>query len=113
MEDEMREYERRPTIVSREFNFLGWWCKVATTPKLGANSNILVQAKFPLLASMANIFHSVNSTNCRSERDFSALELTLSNLRQSLLPEKMRQMMFLRVNPVLLPDVAATNDRLA
>lgn len=61
----------------------------------------------------ANMFQCINSTSCQSERDFSTLALTLTNLRQSLSTEKVQQNMLLRLNPMPLPDVAATNDRLA
>lgn len=103
--NEMRDYERHPAVVSREFNLLLWW-RDAAIPKRDAKGNITDQARFPLLACMANIFHCIHSTSCRSEGDLSALTLSLSNIRRSSLPEEVQKIMFLRMNPLLLPDIA-------
>ena len=67
---------------SRDYDVLGFW-----------KEN---EIKFPILAKMAKDFLSIQPTNVSSERCFSQTGLVVTNLRNQLHPETVRQIMCLK-----------------
>ena len=111
VEEELKSYEKHEEIVSGGFNVLRWW-KAAGTATLDRKENILEAAKFPLLSCVASALFSINSTSCESERDFSALSLSLSKMRHSLKDKKVEKMMFLRLNAERVPEIRGIKEEL-
>ena len=54
---------------------------------------------------LARLHAGVDNTSCEAERNVSALALIASNLRSSLSPDKIKKMLFLRLNGDLIPEV--------
>jgi len=59
-----------------------------------------------LLPIIALVVLAVDATSCQAERNFSSLSLTYDELRSSLDPENIEMLMFLKLNSVLIPEVA-------
>ena len=64
-------------------------------------------AKFPILATLAWVYHSADSTSCQSERDFSALTFILNDLRHSMREDHVGMMMFLNLNQNRIPEISS------
>lgn len=98
-------YDKMPITVSRNFDLARLW-KDAASPKRDSDGNVLEAPKFPLLAVFTKVYHSVDSTSCRSERDFSALAPTMIILRYDMTLTRVHEMMFLELNVRPIPEVA-------
>ena len=114
LEKEVDKYNDLPAIAHgcEDFSPLGYWHD-AGSPSCDARGNIVAPAQFPILSALARVYFSVDSTSCQSERDFSQLALTYSNLRQRMGPERVEKMMFLKLNPQLIPEIKELDMRLA
>ena len=65
----------------------------------------MVRPRWSHLALLARLHARVDNTSCEAERNFSAPALTASDLRSSLSQDKIKQMLFLRQNGDLIPEV--------
>ena len=87
-----------------ETDLLMYW-KGKATAAVGPDGHEVVRSRWPHLALLTRLHAGVDNTSCEAERNFSALALTASNLRPSLSPGKIREMLFLRLNGDLIPEV--------
>ena len=62
------------------------------------------------MALIARLHHGIESTSCQSERNISALGFLIDSLRNSMLPAKVKRMMFLRLNRLYSPEVKTLRD---
>ena len=67
-------------------------------------------ARWPHLSLLARLYAGVDSTSCQAERNFSILNCTLDNLRTGLAVDKVEQLMLLRLNKQLIPEIASLRD---
>lgn len=104
--EKVEKYNDLPAIGHgcEDFSPLNYWHD-ASNPSHDARGNIVAPAQFPILSSLARVYNSVHSTKCESEREFSQLALTYSNLRQRMDPERLEKIMFLKLSPHLIPDI--------
>ena len=87
-----------------ETDLLMYW-KGKSTAAVDPDGHEVVRPRWPHLALLARLHAGVDNTSCEAERNFSALALTASDLRSSLSPDKIKQMLFLRQNGDLIPEV--------
>ena len=91
------------------FSLPGFWRRRGS-PKLSqATGEVIEEAAMPHLALLARLYHGVEATSCQVERNFSALALLIGNMRSSMGAFKVEQMMFLRLNQMCIPEIAAYN----
>ena len=91
-----------------DFSLLQFWerrGKASTCAETGE-----VEPGLPYLALIARLYHGIESTSCQAERNFSALSNLIGTLRSSMLPFKVEQMMFLRLNKLFVKEVEALHD---
>lgn len=109
---ELEEYKLLPEILAGKFDLVGFWA-AESKPRLDDDGNVRELAKFPILSMIARAFHSADTTSCQSERDFSALAVCMSNVRQSMIQDRVGMMMFLRLNSGVIPEMVWYNENMA
>ena len=67
-------------------------------------------ARWPHLSLLARLYAGMDSTSCQAERNFAILNCTLDNLRTGLAVDKVEQLMLLRLNKQLIPEIASLRD---
>ena len=109
VERELRMYVAEDSHPEEDdFSLLQFWerrSKASTCAETGE-----VEPGLPYLALIARLYHGIESTSCQAERNFSALSNLIGTLRSSMLPFKVEQMMFLRLNKLFVKEVEALHD---
>lgn len=130
-EKEIAEYKSLPDITGSKFDLLSFW-EDAAKPRLDENGNVVEVARFPILAMLARVFHSADTTSCQPEkgtasfisergtagvqsgrdaagfhreRELSEVVRGMRNLRKSMRRDGIETMMFLKLNQRLIPEV--------
>ena len=81
-----------------DFDLLGFWNRRGTPYTCPTTGKVLVPADMPYIAFISRLYHAIDATSCQSERNFSALAHLIGDLRSSILPGKVEQMLFIRLN---------------
>lgn len=82
---EINKYISEPVAaVEGEFNILKWWS--------------VNEFKFPMLAKLSRLIHSIPATSAPSERLFSSAGGTVTEKRSRLNPEILNSLLFLKSN---------------
>ena len=86
-------------------DFLMYW-RGKSTAAVDPDGHEVVPPRWPHLALLARVYAAgVDNASCEAERSCSALALTASSVRSSFSPDKIRKMLFLRLNADLIPEV--------
>lgn len=85
-----------PTSKKEPFDILRYW--------------MAERVRNPQMFRLATVVYSAPSTQVSVERAFSALKLILTDHRQRLSDEHIQEIMMLKINPEMLPDVAKKLD---
>lgn len=101
---EVGEYKLLPEAVGTNFSMLSFWDD-AGRPRLDQYGNVLEVATFPILAMLARVLHSADTTISQPQRDLSAVVLCMRNLRQSVRRDRVDMMAFLKMNQGMIPEV--------
>lgn len=110
---ELEEYEASPEIGGGDgFDLLKFW-KDKGMPKIDEHGKVMQRARWPILSMVARVYHSINGTRCLAERNFSQLSLSADELRSSLAPRKVEQLLFLRLNKTHIKEVKGFKDKMA
>ena len=65
------------------------------------------------MALLARLFAAVNGISCQVEENFSALGATLDSPRSTIAADELGQMMILRLNKIIIPEIRAYEKELA
>ena len=107
---ELTRYVAEGVELEEDGFSLPGFCRRRGSPKLSqATGEVIEEAAMPHLALLARLYHGVEATSCQAERNFSALALLIGNMRSSMGAFKVEQMMFLRLNQMCIPEIAAYN----
>ena len=128
---EVAQYKALPEMTASKFHLHSFWDEAAK-PRLDANGNVVEVARFPMLAMLARVFHSAETTSFRSdggtscfqsengatssqpgryptsyrcERDLSEVVRGMGSLRKSMRRDSIEMMMFLKLNQRFIPEV--------
>lgn len=109
---EIMEYKFSPEISGSNFDLLSFWDDAAR-PSLDDYGNIRALAKFPTLAMLARVFHSVETTTtCQPAGELPSVAFSMSNLRQSMRRDCVDMMAFLKLNKGMIPEVRSYTQKL-
>ena len=87
------------------FNLLGFRDRRGTASVCPTTSTVTSPTEVLYLAFIARLYHGIEATSCQAERNFSALDHLICDLRSSTLASKVERMMFIRLNRRLIDEV--------
>lgn len=108
LQQEMVSYDYIAPVAATQFDVVGYW-RSGGRPTVDKDGVVIEGPKFPLLSLLARIYLGIDSTSCQSERDFSVLATTLNKLRCSMDAERVRKMMFSRLNSNRIKEISDVN----
>lgn len=108
LDKEMVAYDNIPPCAAAHLDVIDYW-RCAGKPVFDKDGVLVEGPKFPLLSALARVYLCVDSTSCQSERDFSIVATTLNKLRRGMDPDRVRKMMYLRLNSSRIKETKLVN----
>ena len=88
-----------------DFSLPRFWLRKTSSTRAEGTVEVVSAADMPHLALVARLYVGVEATSCQSERNVSALSFLTAHLRSTMSVFKVEQMMFLRLNQGLIPEI--------
>lgn len=108
--DELQAYLKEPDLP-HDADPLKYW-QAKASPKLDSRGAVLQKAEFEILPVVARAGMSLSNTSVDVERLFRILGITFSDLRQSMKPQTLSDLMFCHINQDYIPDLKAFKEAL-
>lgn len=96
-----------------KFELLTYWNARSLDGVDPSSAKVIVPARWPHIGLLARMYAGVDTTSCQAERNFSALNQVVSDMRAGSLPHKIEQMLLLRLNRTYIPGFAQVEQQLA
>ena len=94
-----------------KFDFLKNW-EARGTDGVDPSGKVVEPARWSDIGLFARLYAGVDTTSCQAERNFSALQQVLSDMRAGTLAHKTEKMLLLRLNRHLISEFARVEQEL-